>query len=35
MANYAVQVGSGVWMPFDAADHEWVTNRFVRGTYGP
>ena len=31
MANYAVQVGSGVWMPFDAADHEWVTNRFAGG----
>ena len=28
-ANYAVEVGSGVWMPFDAADHQWVNESFA------
>ena len=27
-ARYALQAGPGVWMPFDAADHEWVAKRF-------
>ena len=27
-ARYAARVGSGLWMPFDAADHEWVLDRF-------
>ena len=27
-ARYAAQVGPGLWMPFDAADHEWVLERF-------
>ena len=27
-ARYAVRVGAGLWMPFDADDHEWVLDRF-------
>ena len=27
-ARYAVRVGPGLWMPFDANDHEWVLDRF-------
>ena len=27
-ANYAVQVGPGVWMPFEAYDHAWANDRF-------
>ena len=27
-ARYAVPVGPGLWMPFDAFDHEWVLDRF-------
>ena len=26
--RYAVRVGAGLWMPFDADDHEWVQDRF-------
>ncbi len=26
--RYTVQVGPDLWMPFDAADHEWVLDRF-------
>ena len=28
-ANYAVRVGPSLWMPFDAADHQWVNQRFA------
>ncbi|MCY3748528.1 MAG: hypothetical protein OXG64_04450 [Chloroflexi bacterium] len=28
-ANYAVRVGPDLWMPFDAADHQWVNERFA------
>ena len=28
-ARYAVRVSPDLWMPFDAADHEWVLGRFV------
>ncbi len=28
-ANYAVEVGPGIWMPFDAADHQWVNEKFA------
>ena len=27
-ANYAVQIGPGVWMPFEAYDHAWANDRF-------
>ncbi|MCY3784824.1 MAG: hypothetical protein OXG79_13735 [Chloroflexi bacterium] len=27
-ANYAVEVGPGIWMPFDAYDHAWANARF-------
>ena len=27
-ARYAVRVDPGLWMPFDALDHEWVLDRF-------
>ena len=27
-ARYAARVGPGLWMPFDAVDHEWVLDRF-------
>ena len=27
-ARYALQAGPGLWMPFDAADHAWVVDRF-------
>ena len=27
-ARYAARVGPDLWMPFDAADHEWVLDRF-------
>ncbi len=27
-ANYALQVGSELWMPFDVADHQWANERF-------
>ena len=26
--RYALQVGPSLWMPFDAANHEWVLDRF-------
>ena len=28
-ANYAVQVGPKLWMPFDVADHQWANERFA------
>ena len=28
-ANYALQVGPELWMPFDAADHQWANERFA------
>ena len=28
-ANYALQVGSELWMPFDVADHQWANARFA------
>ena len=28
-ANYALQVGSDLWMPFDVADHHWANERFA------
>ena len=28
-ANYALQVGSTLWMPFDIADHQWANERFA------
>ena len=27
---YALRIGSDLWMPFDAADHDWVLARFDR-----
>jgi len=30
-ASYAFWVGPDLWMPFDAADHDWVLARFDRG----
>ena len=27
-ANYAVNVGPGIWMPFDVFDHQWANDRF-------
>ena len=27
--NYAVMVGPSIWMPFDAADHQWANDRFA------
>ena len=27
-ASYAVRVGPDLWMPFDAADHQWAVDRF-------
>ena len=27
-ARYALRAGPGLWMPFDAADHAWVVDRF-------
>ena len=27
-ANYALNVGPGLWMPFDVADHQWANQRF-------
>ena len=27
--NYAVRIEQGVWMPFDAADHQWVNEHFA------
>ena len=28
-ANYALNVGPGLWMPFDVADHQWANERFA------
>ncbi len=28
-ANYALQVGPTLWMPFDVADHQWANERFA------
>ena len=28
-AHYALEVGPGLWMPFDSDDHQWVTERFA------
>ena len=28
-ANYALQVGPRLWMPFDVADHQWANERFA------
>ena len=28
-ADYALQVGAELWMPFDVADHQWVNERFA------
>ena len=28
-ANYALQVGAELWMPFDVADHQWANERFA------
>ena len=28
-SRYSVQVGSDLWMPFDATDHQWVLDRFA------
>ena len=28
-ANYALQVGPKLWMPFDVADHQWANERFA------
>ena len=28
-ANYTLKVGPKLWMPFDAADHQWAIERFV------
>ena len=28
-ANYALQVGPKLWMPFDVADHQWANARFA------
>ena len=28
-ASYALQVGPKLWMPFDAADHQWANERFA------
>ena len=28
-ANYALQVGPELWMPFDATDHQWANERFA------
>ncbi len=30
-AAYALRVGPDLWMPFDAADHDWVLAHFDRG----
>ena len=27
-ANYALNVGPGIWMPFDVCDHAWANERF-------
>ena len=29
LANYALQVGPELWMPFDSSDHQWVVERFA------
>ena len=29
IANYALQVGPELWMPFDSPDHQWVVERFA------
>ena len=29
IANYALQVGPKLWMPFDVADHQWANERFA------
>ncbi len=29
LANYALQVGPELWMPFDSHDHQWVVERFA------
>ena len=34
-ANYALQVGPDLWMPFDVADHQWANERFAGRTCGP
>lgn len=28
-ANYTLQVGPSLWMPFDVADHQWANERFA------
>ena len=28
-AEYALEVGPGLWMPFDSPDRQWVSNRFA------
>ncbi len=28
-ANYGLQVGPDLWMPFDVADHQWANERFA------
>ena len=28
-AYYALEVGPGLWMPFDSDDHQWVAERFA------
>ena len=28
-ADYALQVGPALWMPFDVADHQWANERFA------
>ena len=28
-AHYAIEVGPGLWMPFDSNDHQWVAERFA------
>ena len=28
-ANYALEVGPDIWMPFDAVDHQWANERFA------
>ena len=28
-AYYAIEVGPGLWMPFDSDDHQWVAERFA------
>ena len=29
LANYALQIGPKLWMPFDSPDHQWVLERFA------